>query len=145
MVDMTTKDTIYDRPNVGCLLGTAYNLQEARLRSALSTSGLDITPAEYVVLKTLFDRGELQQCEVSRLIGKDKASVSRTVSSLVRKGLVTSNQISYKCSMVSLTSRAESLRGLLFEIASRCHRELEDKISKPQVEILRKILEKMIK
>lgn len=144
MVDMTTKDTIYNLPNLGCLLGSAYHAEEARLAAALAKAEINISPAEYVILRILFAHGEMQQCEISRIICKDKASVSRNVKSLVSKELATARQISYKCSMVSLTDKGESLETRLLDIAETLQNGLSERISAQQMDNLREILEKII-
>ena len=145
MDTVTAMDTVYDMPNIGGLLGTAYNCEEMRLRTALQKDGVGITPAEYLILRILFAHKSIQQCEISRILGKDKASVSRSVQSLVRKGLAAAEQVSYRCSLVSLTYKGESLKPKIFGIAASLHEALSERISKQQLEILREILEKIIK
>lgn len=144
MVDMTTIDHIYEIPNIGCLLGIAYQAEAARLASALSEAGLDITAAEYVILRTLYAQGSLQQCELARILIKDKASVSRGVQSLARKELVEASPVSHKCTIVSLTEKGESMKPQLLGIAKKMHKGLAEKITKPQMENLREILELII-
>lgn len=145
MVDMTTKDMTYEIPNIGCLLGMAYQSEAARLSRALTGAGIDITPAEYLIMRVLFSRGALQQCEISQTLGKDKASVNRSIQSLARKGFVTTTSVSFKCCMVGLTVAGEALRSRLLEIARRLHQELSSRITDEQMACLREILETIIK
>ncbi len=145
MVDMTTIENIYELPNTGCLLGKAYQAEISRLNAALREAGLDISAAEYLILRVLCDNKAMQQCEISRILGKDKASVNRSIHSLAQKGLVDMNQVSYKCSVVSLTGDGESLMPRLLEIAEGLQRGLEEKISRQQMEILCEILRTIIK
>lgn len=142
---MTTKDDIYEIPNIGCLLGIAYQTEVARLNMALSTAGLDITAAEYLILRVLSAKGTMQQYEISRILGKDKASISRSVQSLVKKRWVNATPVTYKCCMVSLTDEGHSGMPQLLEIAGSLHQKLSDKITHRQMENLREILEAIIK
>lgn len=138
------KEDIYDMPNIGCLLGIAYQAELARLAAALSAAGLEITTAEYVIMRMLYTHSEMQQCELSRIIGKDKASVSRSVKSLADKELVENRQLSYKCSIVSLSDKGQSMMPRLLEIAKQQQNLLSEKITQRQMETLREILQTII-
>lgn len=145
MVDMTTMNTMYDIPNIGCLLGTAYQAESTRLSNALAEAGLEITVAEYLILRILLDHQTIQQCDIARILGKDKAAVSRSIQSLVKKGLVDASQVSYKCCMLSLSEKGEALGPLIIEIADARNKALAEKLSKQQMETLREILITIIK
>lgn len=145
MVDMTTIENIYELPNTGCLLGKAYQAELSRLNSALKSAGLDISAAEYLILRVLYANGPIQQCEISRILDKDKASVNRSIHSLTKKGLVDTNPVSYKCSVVSLTREGEDLMPRLLKIAGKLQRDLENKITRQQMENLYEILRTIIK
>lgn len=145
MVDMTTKDNIYGIPNIGCLLGIAYQTEMIRLGDALAAQGLGITPAEYLILRVLYANGAVQQCEISRILRKDKAGVSRSLQSLLKKGLVDADPVSYKCCMVSLTEDGEALKPRVLELAEKLHHDLADKITPQQMKNLREILEAITK
>lgn len=144
MVDMTTIDNTYVIPNVGCLLGIAYQTEIGRLNNALAEAEIDITAAEYLILRALYSNGAMQQCEIAQMLRKDKASISRSIQSLVRKGLVDADAVSYKCCMASLTDKGEALRPRLLSIAERLHNELSRKITPQQMKVLHEILETII-
>ncbi len=135
----------YGLPNIGCLLGIAYQAELARLTDALVTANLDITAAEYLILRVLYNNENIQQCEISRILNKDKASICKTIRSLTKKGYVEATPVSYKCIMVSLTKKGVTLKPVLMDIANHLHKELSDKITLEQMQNLRKILETIIK
>lgn len=145
MVDMTTKETIYDIPNIGCLLGVAYQSEEARLSKELNNAGLGITAAEYLIIRILLAHGELQQCEISRILNKDRASISRSIKSLVEKGLIDARQISYKCCIVALSESGRALTPRILEIAGTLQQRLADRLTPEQMNNLREILLLIIK
>lgn len=142
---MTTKDIIYDIPNLGCLLGMAYQAELSRLGRILNRSGLGITAAEYLIIRLLLAKGALQQCEISRLLNKDRASISRSIKFLERKGYVKINQLSYKCSIVSLTGQGKDIEPRILEIAERQQQRLSDRITPQQMNNLQEILKQIIK
>lgn len=141
---MKTKDDIYCIPNLGCLLGLAYQTEISRLNAALTAAATGITPAEYLILRILYTRGAIQQCDISRILGKDKASVSRSIHSLEKKGLVNSDAVSYKCCMVSLTGAGESLEPDIMDIAQKCHHDIAARLTTGQMDTLREILVRII-
>lgn len=152
IVDMTTKDMmmetddmIYEIPNLGCLLGMAYQSELSRLGNALNDAGLDITAAEYIIMRLLYARGEMQQCEISRILNKDRASISRSIKFLEKKGIVRINQLSYKCSIVSLTESGDAMKPRIFKIAGQLQQSLNDRITPQQISILSEILKQIIK
>ena len=135
----------YDMPNVGCMLGMAYQAEVGRLSAALSADGLDITAAEYVIMRLLYARGRLQQCDIARLIGKDKGAVSRCVKALVAKGYVTATAVSYKCCEVSMTDKGMALKPRIFAIAERQHDLLAQRLTPEQMKNLKEILNTLIR
>ena len=141
---MKLMDNTYGFPNVGCLLGKAYQNELTRLASTLNDAHLDISPAEYLILRVLYHNGPSQQCEISRIISKDKASVSRTVTSMAKKGLVDTSQISHKCCIVALTDKGEALRQRTIEIAKHQQADLEAKLSVDELNTLFHIMKKKI-
>lgn len=51
-------------------------------------SGHDISVAQWVVLRTLFESGDVTLNEAAALVGVDKSSLSRMVERLVQRGFV---------------------------------------------------------
>lgn len=141
---MTTKSEIYDIPNVGCLLGIAYQAETSRLSEALADARLDITAAEYIILRLLSTRGPMQQCDISRALRKDKASVSRTLRSLHSSGLVTLTASGRKCSVGELSPQGKAMMPRLLEIGALQHDALTKRLSPRQIEDLQNILNLII-
>lgn len=145
MVDISTKMITYEFPNTGCLLGSAYQAQMAALADALKSASLDITPAEYIILRALYSGGTMQQCEIVRLLGKDKGAVCRTVANMAKKGIVVADAVSYKCVNVSLSDAGNQLRDKIDAIARDRHAALENIIGKEDLETLQRILKTIVK
>lgn len=132
-------------PNIGCLVGTAYQNLVGGTQEALRAAGLDITVAEYMILRTLYDADGLQQCEISTAVGKDKAATCRTVSSLQKKGYVATQTISRKCLKVWLTAAALELKPAIMEVAAKRQAEMDGLATREELEIFRRVLEAIIK
>lgn len=136
------KDTerTYNMPYVGCLVGMAFQQMMSQLEAALKKEKLKITGAEYMLLRALFYRDGLQQCEIAEMVGKDKSSVCRSVSALVTKGLVRSECVSYKCNRVWLTEGARELEPMIMKIANERHQALYSLAPEKEIEVFIKVL-----
>ena len=125
-------------------MGTAFQRLTSQLEKALKESGLDITASEYMIMRALYSSDGLQQCEIADMVGKDKGSISRSVSGLVRKGLVRTEQVSYKCCKVWITEAAVAIRGEVMEIAARRHKALLCLASEKDIETFVRVLNKIV-
>ncbi len=141
---MTTEEMIYDIPNLGCLLGMAYQSELSRLSKVLTDEGLGISSAEYLIMRVLISGGKMQQCEITRVLNKDRASISRSIKSLETKGLVDVQQTSYKCCNVSLSEAGMKMVPQILKVAEQRQQKLSDRISPEEINKLREILTKII-
>ena len=141
---MKRTETTYEGPATGCLLGSANQKLLTQLTEALSAGGLDLSSAEYLVLRALYWRKGLQQCDICDMIGRDKAGVCRCVASLARKGLVSTESVSHKCLKVYLTVEAERIRPKVMKVAQERHAALAAKLSPEEMDALHNILTKII-
>lgn len=135
-----TKELKYDMPNVGCLLGTAYQVESGMLNSALSDAGYDITSSDYLVLRGLYYKDGMQQCILAELLGKDKAAVSRSVSSMERKGLVKVETVSHKCRRIWLTGKGKAIEPAIMKIAEERHKALMSIANPEEMETFVRVL-----
>ena len=142
---MKNEITTYRMPCVGCLIGTAFQRLTTQLETALKAAGLKITSAEYMILRALYSQDGLQQCEIAGMVGKDKASVSRSVTALAGKELVRSEQISHKCCRVWLTAKGREIEIRIMTIADERHKALTDLVSREDLEAFQRVLNSIIK
>lgn len=133
-----------ESPALGCLVGRAYQTLLSQLDTALRNAGLNITTSEYLILRALYCGDGIQQCDIARMVGKDKASVCRCVAGLVKKGLVRTETISHKCLRVYLTPEGTAIRKKIMEIAVSRHQALVDMTTPEQLAIFTEILEKIV-
>lgn len=145
MDTMTNEPYTYRMPNLGCLLGTAYQCQLRKLAIALDGAGLGITTTEYLVLRALYASDGMQQCEISDLLGKDKGAVSRCISGLVRKGLVTTESVSHKCLRVFISSEGRAIEPKVLKVARQRHEDLSHLLTAEELAMFGKVLVKIIK
>ncbi len=131
-------------PNLGCMLGTAYQVLVGQLGAILEQEVPEITVPEYLILRALYSKDGLQQCEIAEAIGKDKGAICRSVKALVKKDMVRTEALSHKCLKVYLTPKAESLKGTILDIANRRQRALEEICSSEELSTFRSCLSRII-
>ncbi len=138
------KEKIYNMPYVGCILGSAFQRLSSQLEASLKESKLPITAAEYMILRALYSRDGLQQCEIVDMVGKDKSAICRSVSSLSKKGLVSTEPVSYKCIRVWLTKKGRDIEPQIMKIAQERHAALEQIASSSDIETMMRVLNAII-
>lgn len=142
---MKTENSIYQAPALGCMIGSVNQILLGELEKTLKEAKLPLTTAEYLVLRALYSREGIQQCEIAKMIGRDKAGVCRCVVGLVKKGLVRTETISYKCLKVYLTDEARAIQPKVLEVAEVRQKALVDLVSQEELEVFNKVLEAIIK
>lgn len=134
----------YDMPYVGCLMGSAFQRLTIQLETVLKRDGLNITAAEYMILRALYSHDGLQQCEIVEMVGKDKSSICRSVAALAKKGYVNTESVSYKCIRVWLTDKARKAEPLIMQIAAKRHKALKDLASSKDIEAFVRVLKAIV-
>ncbi len=124
-IDMKDEKMTYGGPNMGCLLGTAYQAEVRRLTRRLAETELGISVPEYTILRALFEKDGMQQCEIGDIIGKDKGAVCRCVKMLEKKGLVKTEPISHKCLRVFLSGKGRELKPAVMALAEESQKNIE--------------------
>ncbi len=134
----------YEIPYMGCLVGAAFQKMISQLENTLKQAGLGITAGEYMILRALYSRDGLQQCEICEMVGKDKASICRSVSALDKKGFIKTEPLSHKCIRIWLTDKANEIRPCIMEIANDRHKALLSLGSEKEIDIFTKILKNIV-
>lgn len=81
----------------------------------------DISVAQWVVLRTLYDKQNISLNEAARLVGVDNSSLSRMIERLVQKNLVSRTNIDKdrRSVQLSLTSTGKTLVPKLAQLADK--------------------------
>lgn len=141
---MENDKKLYDMPNTGCMVGTAYQTLLSKLSETLSTYGLNLTPPEYMVLRALYTADGMQQCELAALIGKDKGAVCRCVTAMVKKGLVRTESVSHKCLRLYVAPLGREIEPKVMAVARERHNALASLLTPEEMIMFDVVLEKII-
>lgn len=141
---MKTKDETYKAPALGCMLGSANQILLGKLEKELKAAKMPLTTVDYLVLRALYAKEGIQQCEIAEMVGRDKAGICRCVTGLLKKGFVRTEPVSYKCLKVYLTDKAKAIESQVLQVAESRHQALVNLVSRRELEVFTKVLEKII-
>ena len=130
-------------------LGVYLNIVHFKFKQAFYeyflNEGLQITPEQYIVLDTLWDKGAMSQQKLADIMQKDKNSVTKLVDILEKKNLLTrkSDKNDRRVKILEVTELAASLKEKTTVVALNAVNDLlknihEDDLKKV-IEVLRKI------
>lgn len=132
-------------PALGCKVGVAYHTLLSTLSQTLDDAGLGISVNEYLILRAVYTKEGLQQCEIADMTGKDKTAVCRYVATMEKNGLVTTRCVSHKCREVYLTDKSRDIKTSVMAVAAKRHKALETLIGTEKLMIFNDILDTIIK
>lgn len=141
---MKENNTDITEPTIGCKIGLAYRILLSQLEKSLYDAGLALSANEYLILRAIYNNDGAQQCEISELIGKDKAVVSRCVETMIRKNLVCTQEVSHKCRKVFCTDEALRIKPIIMSVAADRHNALLQLAEAENLIIFKEILNKII-
>jgi DNA-binding MarR family transcriptional regulator len=127
------------------VIRTAMHMKTALYRT-LHHAGLGVTPEQWSVLSCLWHADGQHQSELATKTGRDKFTISRIVSLLEKKGLVTSRPDSRdkRRSNVFLSQNGRELQGPVTRIVEDFSEELFQGMTQEELNELRRILEHIV-
>ena len=120
---------------MGCMLGTAYQTMVGQLDEILRKELPEVTVPEYMILRSLYFRDGMQQCDIGEMVGRNKGVISRTVKGMASKGFVCTDSESHKCLKVYLTPKAYAMKAKILEIAAERQNTLEKLIGPENISL----------
>ncbi|MEO1768433.1 MarR family winged helix-turn-helix transcriptional regulator [Candidatus Enterococcus ferrettii] len=101
--------------SLGRLISILYRKNQGYLNDALAPH--DLTASEQAVLMYLYKHNEISQEEIAHYLQLDKASITRTLQSLINKEFVTKKKdtLDKRCNVVSITIKGEAIKQTIVE------------------------------
>lgn len=91
---------------LGVWLDFAFNSLVAELNRSLHSVGLPINHAQFVILQNLYLKDGQSQSDIARIVGKDRAAISRSLNTLEENGFIIRKAVSGSKNGVFLTDKA---------------------------------------
>ena len=101
---------------LGYFVNRVFSSMVKSLNNKLTEEGLDIQHPQFAILMVMSRKDGIDQSELTEYVGRDKASVSRTIKSLEEKGLVIVKPNGGKKKKIFLSEKGKDLIPKLYEI-----------------------------
>lgn len=125
---------------LGYYLDRALNVMVKRLNRLFSEHHIDLQHSQYTVLKVLWCRNGISQSQLSKILGKDPAAISRALNYLEQKGYIIRESLNSKTNAVYLTDYADSKKNEIEHIADLVTEISTKGMNDEQREILKELL-----
>ena len=103
----------------------------------------DIAPEQRATLEIIKYEKEVNQTMIAEILGKDKTTISRTLSTLEKKGLITKIQIDKRTNQIQLTKLGEEILEKSSNQVREFRTSLISNLSRDEVSQLTTLLEKV--
>lgn len=112
----------------------------------ITTSGLDITVDQWLIMKVILEKGELKQNEIAEKVFKDAASVTRIIDLLINKEYLSREMHGddRRRTQLKLTSKGKSIISKVQVIIQKNRTLALNKISEGKIIEMSKILSTII-
>lgn len=125
---------------LGYYLDRALNVMVKKLNRLFAEHHIDLQHSQYIILKVLWCRNGLSQSQLSKILGKDPAAISRALNYLEQKGYIKRENLNSKTNAVYLTDYADSRKDEIEHMADLVTELSAKGMNDEQREILRQLL-----
>lgn len=125
---------------LGYYLDRALNVMVKKLNKLFVENDIDLQHSQYTVLKVLWCKDGLSQSQLSNILGKDPAAISRALNYLEGKGYIKRKSLNGKTKGVYLTDYADSKKNEIEHIAELVTEISTKGMNDEQREILKELL-----
>lgn len=103
----------------------------------------DIAPEQRATLEIIKYEKDVNQTKIAEILGKDKTTISRTLSSLEKKDFITKVQSDKRTNQIKLTSKAEEMLEKSASIVKDFREKLKTNLDETEIKTLVELLEKV--
>jgi DNA-binding MarR family transcriptional regulator len=104
----------------------------------------NISSEQYAILNLINGR-DLTPSQISEIVNKDKAAITRFINALEKKELIKKEQIDRRSYKIVINKKGKELLEKLDEKAFEFRKKIENEISKDKIDCLFDVLEKIEK
>lgn len=130
---------------VGVFLNLVHNRFKQYITAFFQEEGYNITPEQFLLMDTLWDKGVLPQQKIADIMLKDKNSVVKLVDGLEKKNLVkrVADKEDRRQNLIELTPYAIEIKNNVTTLAMDAVDLITKDIPKNELHIFIKVLSKM--
>jgi DNA-binding MarR family transcriptional regulator len=129
--------------SIGYALTTTLNLLRKEFNAQISS--FQLSSEQFAVLKLLDEIGPMTPTKISNILQRDKATITRIINSLEKKGFITKQKVDNRSFEISITSKGYKEYKKADEIAQKFHEKIRTLISDDEYFMLLETLKKIRK
>ena len=129
--------------SIGYALSTTLNLLRKEFNS--KTIKYNLTSEQYAVMKLVDEIGALTPTKISEILKRDKATITRIINSLEKKGFIKKEKLNNRSFEVELTPKGYEHFKNVDKIATKFHEEIRSLITEDEYHSLLNTLNKIRK
>jgi DNA-binding MarR family transcriptional regulator len=127
--------------SVGYALTTTLNLLRKNFNREIKE--YDLSSEQYGVLKLVSESEKLTPTQISELLNRDKATITRIIKSLDYKGLIQKENINNRSFYIKLTKNGAEMLKKADDIALKYHKMIMDKVGEKDIKQMLQTLKKI--
>lgn len=139
------KKSVRDK-SIGAQMAIALQLMKRKNHQAISKTGNKITMEQLVVLEILKTNGNMNMTELSRMVWKQNANITRIIDKLEKQMLVERKAVEgdRRANLISITGKGEQLFKEVIPVVINVYKDALSTISKEEETITLNVLKKII-
>ncbi len=134
-----------NRNSISNEIVTCATLIKVLTLRAFKEHNFEITPEQFIILDAIINNEEIYQRKLGKILGKDRANITRLLDILFKKGLIEKESSSNgrKINKIKITKKGEDLRNKIFPVISKVRQSYLNGIEYKDIENCLKILNKI--
>ena len=105
-----------------------------------------IAAEQFATLKIISEDNEVTQTRIAELLAKDKTTVGRSIDALLKKGLITREDVDNdrRANLISLTPKAVEILEFTVPIAKKFNEVVKSRLTQDEIESYFKVLDTIL-
>lgn len=104
---------------------------------------LNIAPEQRATLEIIKYQENVNQTKIANILGKDKTTISRTLSTLEKKGFIQKKQLDKRTNLIKLTDLGDEILNKSSNLVKEFRDSLFNNLEKNEITLLLNLLEKV--
>ncbi len=119
------------------LLASTDKIMSNNFTRKLKEAGINITFEQYTILTILWDNKDLCQYNLAKLTGRDEASTSRIINTLIKNEFIFRQTCikDKRIRRIKLTEKGEAIKNTVLNISNKCLNEAISGMSQKEYEM----------
>ena len=126
-------------------IGFKINQTANKINNKFSTllQKYDIAPEQRATLEIIKYEKEVNQTKIANILAKDKTTISRTLATLEKKGLILKKQIDKRTNIIELTLEGERILEESALIVKEFRKKVSSNLDENEIQKIVELLEKV--